>query len=488
LTLPTRALLRSSHIELANDHYRLARDYTLRASATHPQDVSDCLSLLQQLRTFNLSTHIHEFIAHLSPVQRANAQLLHAVAAQLAYQNESARALELIDQGLALQPGSLNFLLPRAQMLVFLGRIAEAESDFHQCIRRQPNMAHAWWALSGLKRHTCDSNHVAVLRQMLAEPPGNLKDTAYLGYALHQELHDLGDIEGAAGALSLACRSQRQRHQYSRQATHSLFAELKKLPFDRSIPARTAPSAERVPIFIVGMYRSGTTLLEQLLDGHPDVVGLGEISDFITQLRYAADHWCGDVVDPEILRRAPGFDYGAIGRGYLDSVEWRCRGRHTHFIDKLPANFLNVGFILQALPEARILHTVRDPVETCFSNLREFFSDGTNLHSYDQIDLADYYNHYSDLMTHWHSLFPGRILDVEYSELTRDTQKTLRQACDFCKLPYSPSMLDLVSNTRSVSTASTVQVRGPVTALEVPKWAPYRDYLSPLIRELAEGV
>ena len=171
-----------------------------------------------------------------------------------------------------------------------------------------------------------------------------------------------------------------------------------------------------------------------------------------------------------------------VGSGYLSGMEWRL-GKGRFFTDKLPSNFLNIGFICRALPQAKILHMVRDPVETCFSNLRELFSDA-NPYSYDQLELADFYKQYRRLMAHWHQAFPGRILDVDYARLTRDTETVLREACDFCGLDFQPEMLDMGKRTRGVATASAVQVRSKVEARERPKWAPYEAYLQPLIEAL----
>jgi hypothetical protein len=144
---------------------------------------------------------------------------------------------------------------------------------------------------------------------------------------------------------------------------------------------------------------------------------------------------------------------------------------------------MNVGFICQAMPHAKIIHMSRDPVETCFSNLRELFAHAAP-YSYDQLELADYNNQYRDLMDHWHSRFPGRILDVTYADLTRDTEATMRKVAAFCGFPFTDKLLQPNSQGKSVATASAVQVREKVIARDVPKWAPYEAYLQPLIGAL----
>jgi hypothetical protein len=230
------------------------------------------------------------------------------------------------------------------------------------------------------------------------------------------------------------------------------------------------------------MHRSGTTLLEQLLDGHPEVQGIGELYDFTAQMRYATDHHCRGVIDATIVERAAGADFARVGRGYLDGLAWRL-GEARCFTDKLPSNFLNLGFICSALPQARILHMVRDPVEVCFSNLRELFSEA-NPYSYDQRELAAYYRGYQRLMAHWRRHWGDRILDVDYAELTRDPETVMRRVAAFCGLEFEPAMLELQSRTRGVATASAVQVRQGIVAREQPKWAPYADFLEPMIEAL----
>ena len=233
------------------------------------------------------------------------------------------------------------------------------------------------------------------------------------------------------------------------------------------------------------MHRSGTTLLEQLLDASPDVRGVGELNDFPAAMRHAADHYCKGTLDRTIVQRASTMDFAAVGRRYMDGMAWRL-GDEIFFTDKQPANFLNAGFICRALPQAKILHLVRDPVETCFSNLRELFS-GINEYSYDQRELADYYLQYRRLMAHWHAAFPGRILDVPYAALTGDTEAAMRRVAAHCGIDYVPGMSDPRTSTRAVSTASSVQVRDGVVRRDTPKWIPYAGHLQPLVRALREG-
>src|SRR5690606_268102 len=196
-------------------------------------------------------------------------------------------------------------------------------------------------------------------------------------FGLHMVMDGLGEYRAAWDALESACRAKRGTLTHDPAATRELFDRLAAIPVRHGGTA--ASPGGKTPVFIVGMHRSGTSLLEQLLDASPEVRGLGELYDFTSAMRLATDHHCRGVVDATIVERSRDVDFARVGRRYLEGLAWRL-GNEPVFVDKLPSNFLNIGFICRALPQARILHMVRDPMETCFSNLRELFSDA-NPHS-----------------------------------------------------------------------------------------------------------
>lgn len=474
-----QVLMQLSYVESLAGHYRAARDYTLRAYAANPRDPETLRELMARLRTFNEAEALHALLARMGSASQLPIPLLISAAAQLSYLNEQDAALRYLDEAKRADPRYPPTLLSRGQVLTYLGRFDEAGADLEACIARAPEIAQAHWFLSRLRKLTPERNHVDRLRKLLAGPQRRPEDVALLAYALHKELDDLGDIDGAWKALVQACMAKRSTLDYAPASTHDLIDRLIAMPVAEPV----APQADsRVPIFIVGMHRSGTTLLEQLLDGHPGVHGVGELYDFTSRMRYATDHHCRGVVDATIVERSAHADFAEVGAGYLAGMAWRL-GDKPFFTDKLPSNFLNVGFICRALPRAKILHMVRDPVETCFSNLRELFSDA-NPYSYHPLELADYYRRYERLMAHWRQAYPDRILDVEYASLTRNTEATLRGITDFCGLSFEPRMLDMGKRERGVATASAVQVREGVVSREVPKWAPYEAHLRPMIEAL----
>lgn len=482
----TDAMLQLSYVESLAGRYRVANAWALRAAAAPPPaGPAAMIELVRRLRTFNESLALHVHGERLLTLPRVPHPVLLEAARQSSILNDFDVAMRCAEAAWRMAPDDPIARLVRGQLFAHFGRIDEALVDFEDVVRRHPKAANGWWLLSRLRKQTPGANHVAQLQALLRTPGLPAADAAMAARALHKELDDLGDYEGAWQALEAMCRARRASLEYDPRSISALVDDL--IAWTRREPHQggAVPAAGPVPVFIVGMHRSGTTLLEQLLDATPQVRGVGELNDFPAAMRHAADHHCKAALDRVIVQRAATIDFTDVGRRYMQGVAWRIGGEQC-FTDKQPANFLNIGFICRALPQAKILHLVRDPVETCFSNLRELFS-GINEYSYDQRELADYFLQYRRLMAHWHAAFPGRVLDVSYSALTRDTEPTMRQVAAHCGIDYMPAMSDPLSSKRVVSTASSVQVRSRVVHRETPKWAPYARHLQPLIRALRQG-
>ncbi|TDK24459.1 sulfotransferase family protein [Luteimonas aestuarii] len=474
---PEAFLHLSSFEARANDNYRKGREYALRALPSATGLPALVPSVLLCLRHFEESAAMRRYI-DASPFLRgmADPKTLHLVSAQLSWLGDQASAIDFVTLAMRQAPQMPSLRLARATMELFLGRFDDAEADIMACLRQDPGYANAYWVLAWMRKWNADNHHVDAIRRALDRPSQKAVDKTRLLYALHKELDDLGDVAGAFAALDTASRMHRAAHGYDMEDTRRLFSKLKQMPVQPPVAAR---GEGFTPVFIVGMYRSGTTLLEQLMGGDPGVFNAGELHDMAARIRLATDHYFPSAIDPVAIDRVPGVDFAELGRQYMQGVAWRLNG-HTHITDKWPPNHMNVGFICQAMPHAKIIHMSRDPVETCFSNFRELFAHAA-AYSYDQVELADYNNQYRDLMQHWHSMFPGRILDVTYADLTRNTEATMRKVADFCGFPFTDKLLQPDSHGKSVATASAVQVREKVVVRDVPKWAPYEKYLQPLI-------
>lgn len=389
-----------------------------------------------------------------------------------------AQALALLERAFAhgIDTPEAHFL--HGTLLTHCGRIDDAEGAYERCLARAPAFAKAHWALSKLKRHTAGSNHVVRVRAAMDAVPAASPGEADLAFALFKELDDLGRHDEAWDALERGCRAKRARSRYDSEQDRALFDAL-MARCDAAFLSTTADALPGpVPIFIVGLPRSGTTLLERMLGNHPDVANAGELLDFPVQLRWSCDHATDRFLDETLVARAASIDFDQLGARYMARTAWRARGR-SHFTDKLPPNFLQVGFIHRALPRARIVHMRRDPMESCFSNLKELFATAYP-HSYDQAELTAYHRQYERLMAHWHAHLPGRILDVDYADLVEDPDAALARVFAFCGLAPEPDCSRPERNTRPVSTASSVQVREAVTRRFLGNWKPYGRHLAPL--------
>ena len=365
----------------------------------------------------------------------------------------------------------------------YQGDEAEAERAWEAALQRNPMMPPVHRLLAKLRRQTPARNHIDRLRATVARMPQGHPEAPWLHYALFKELDDMDDIEGAWQALVQGMQARRRQVAYDAVAEARLFDRLQA----RSVPATgvavstTAPT----PIFIVGMPRSGTTLLEQILARHPHVQDAGELRDMLCQLRWVCDRVGGPHLDEALCVAAEQADMGLLGRRYLEKTAWRANGR-AFFTDKMPANFLLVDHIARALPQARILHMVRDPMEVCFSNLKELFVDAYP-HTYDQREMAAHFIRYRGLMRHWHSRHPGRILDISYEDLVRAPEAAARRVLDFCGLAWDPDVLAMGPRTSSVATASAAQVREPIHVRYVGQWRRYAHHLQPMQTALDEA-
>ena len=243
-----------------------------------------------------------------------------------------------------------------------------------------------------------------------------------------------------------------------------------------------APQAGPQPIFILGLPRSGTTLLDRLLGAHSQIVSAGELSDFGQALYWTAD--IRETQDELFLQRMTSIDNAEAGQRYLSQTQWRSNGK-SFFIDKQPPNWALAGFIRAALPKAHILHMVREPMDVCFSNWRAFFGDA-HAFSYDLTALASHYHDYRRVMAHWHALMPGAILDVSYAQLVQEPEKTMRDVLAHCGLEWEANCVDTRRNPAPVATISAAQVRDSIHTKAFGEWKPYRDRLEPLQRALSE--
>lgn len=486
IPLPDWALLahiRLAELALKRQQQRLATQHALAAFAVRERDAAINEALCDVLmRTGELERAVQCLdLAH--QMDCADPTVWASLGRMASEQALPQYAVPLLQQAktLGLKSPLLDYLLGQAQQQ--LGHVDAAEATLEEALVLDPLFGPAHRALAKLRKQNPAKNHVDRLRHVRGRMPTSHPLMPFVCYALFKELDDLGDRDAAWDALKLGMQLQRTQLQYSAQADAELFEQLLSV---KPEPAMTElEHTGPVPVFIVGMPRSGTTLLERILGAHEQVKDAGELTDFNCQLRWMCDKFGPALLDLPLARAAMTTDWHELGQRYLDHTQWRADSR-PFYTDKFPANFLNVGFIAKALPQAKILHMTRDPMDVCFSNLKELFVNAYP-HSYDQTEMAQHYRQYRRLMSHWHEAFPGRVLDVDYAALVNAPERVARNVLSFCGLPWQDGIAAIENRSSAVATASSVQVREPIHNRFVAQWQSYEKQLQPLHDLLAKA-
>lgn len=396
---------------------------------------------------------------------------------------QHAEALALLDEATALGHTTAALRFRRGEALMFNGQLREAETELAASLADAPAHGSVAVPLVRVRKQTADHNHLELLDRSAQHVASGSREQAALEFARYKTLEDLGRDEEAWEALARGNALMHARLHDEAARHHAWLDRFLAVwsTVDRQ-PVRDHSSGPS-PIFIIGMARSGTTLLERMLGNHSQVAVAGELTDFGAQL-----HWMADTRNAQsdtLVSRLPGLDHAELGRRYLAQTRWRAHGK-TFFVDKQPPNWVLAAAIHSALPHAPILNLVRDPMDTCFSNWRAYFGDAC-AYSYDLDALAAHFNDYRRVIAHWHRLMPGAILDVPYAELVGEPEATLRKVFDFCGLNPESGCGDLGRNASPSATLSSVQVRGSLRRDTGGQWKRYASRLGGLAAAAARA-
>ena len=359
-----------------------------------------------------------------------------------------------------------------AHLLKTVGRLDEGIAAYRKAIELRPTLGEAWWSLANLKTVRFTEEDVAAMERALAAPGLADDDRFHLEFALGKAMHDAGRVDDAFAHYS---RGNALRLKLEPYAPNDVRAAV-----DRSIAAFTAQAfRDRSggcdspdPIFIVGMPRAGSTLIEQILSSHSLVEGTSELQDIPFLARRSGDYPKGALELTEEERRA-------LGAEYLKRTSVQRRTGKPFFIDKLPNNWLWVPFIQLILPNARIIDARRHPLGCCFSNFRQHFAHGQTW-TYDLEHLGHYYADYVRLMAHVDAVLPGQVHRVFYERMVDDTENEVRRLLGYCGLDFEPACLEFYNTERPVRTPSSEQVRMPIYRDATEEWRRYDGYLGPL--------
>jgi len=376
------------------------------------------------------------------------------------------------------------FLFDYSNNQFFLGKTAEADkaiSDFLDL--GLPTVGRKLLLRSRLRKQVPGQNHVEMLRNHLAKPLPD-KEAVNCYFALAKELEDLGDYEQSFETLLSGASIQR------RLVDFNLAAELKNIDdiIEAFQPGAFAAipdsNAGEAPVFIVGLPRTGTTLVERIVGRNKGVISAEETNDFTLAFSSVINQYIeanpGRQLNP--LSAALEVDYNEIAGRYLGNMQGML-GAAECYLDKTPFNFLYCGLIKKAFPKARILHLVRDPMDTCYAVFKTLFSQAY-YYSYDLEELADYYIGYRKLMDHWHQLMPGAILDVSYEELVSHPQGVSKRIAEYIGFEWSEELIDIQDSEEPSSTASAAQVREPIHTESIGLWRHFENGLEPVREKL----
>ncbi|MEP6897483.1 MAG: sulfotransferase, partial [Rhodanobacter sp.] len=449
-----------------------ALEFLQRAVNLYPQRADYSTQFAKALSMVNLSADaviVAERALTLSPL---DAQTLDTLGVIFTRANAHDRATALYGRAVALARHQPAYRYNFAKSLVFLGHMDAAEREFEACL----GLSSSYWgvhlALAQLRKQTPDSNHLQRLHSLLPKSAGNALAQMNLHLALAKEYEDMAEYPRAFEHLLAGKKAGRSMRNYSAQFDATLFELFIRVTAGPQSPGSGCPTDE--PIFILGMPRSGTTLVERIISSHPDVHAAGELSNFPLAFKRASGSRTPNLLDIDTVERACDLDWRRLGEDYLTSTR-PDTGHSPRFIDKLPHNFLYVGAIANALPNAKIICLRRDPMDTCLSNFRQLFGLASPNHdySYDLLDTGRYYILFDRLMAHWKQTFPGRILEIDYDQLVDSQEASSRQLLEFCGLPWNDACLHFEHNKAPATTASAVQVREPIYRGAVQRWKKY---------------
>jgi tetratricopeptide (TPR) repeat protein len=469
--------------------FRKATRHAFEASIRIKDRKLPAATIIGISQTLNLvgETHLsYETLSHIDENDPQNVGQLVPLGRQYSALEDQHSALRLFDKAEALGVDDPISNHMRGIVRSFTGPEKLAIEYCKKAIAAAPDYAFGTWSLSQHDQKEGAEERIANLHRMLARENLPVGDATYLHHALFREYDRRDETDLAWLHLARQAELRRSTYNYYDKARQDRIYQQIIDATSGDFMARAVPNPiPDQPIFILGMPRTGTTLLERILGNHPDVHTCGELNDFRAQVQWAADHRFGNGLDEKVGEIIRTINYPVVGQRYLQKTHWLHRGKPV-FVDKHPNNFVWAGLILRAIPHARILNLRRHPMDSCFSNLKELFNADVYPYSNRLDELGAYYRNHWKLHHHWHAIAPGRILDVRYEDLVTRPDETAQRVLDYCGLRRVEGVTDILANKKPTTTASALQVRKPIHKKNVGGWKRYKRQLEPLRQQLKD--
>jgi tetratricopeptide (TPR) repeat protein len=417
--------------------------------------------------------------------QTGSADMHRMLADTLFVVNRPEDALVAYRRCLDLAPGHLAALMGLGHMQRIVGQQDAAVASYRQCIKLQPAFGDAWWNLASIRGYRFSATERERMRALLESAETEEHAKIALHFALARDCEADGKFDEAWEHYSQGNVAKRRSVKYDPvEIEMQNDARIKVFSHEMLQRLQSRASTDITPVFIVGMPRAGSTLVEQILASHSGVEGCGELPYIIMQSAMLGSSEADGIRYPEIIDATEPEELRKLGEDYLGHSAVHRRADRAFFTDKMPSNFMHIGFIHLILPQAVIIDARRDPLDTCVGNFRQLFAQGKN-QSYDLHELGEYYLQYLRIMEHWDRILPGRVLKVQYEDVVSDLEAQVRRILRHCGLEFEAACLDFHASSRPVNTASSEQVRQPIYTDAVGFWKHYESHLTELKQILA---
>jgi tetratricopeptide (TPR) repeat protein len=484
------ALLMLAEVATAREDYRQAERLLNEALRLAPGDSRARVALAELMRRQFRGEPMLPLLTRLLASEPGNRRYRMLQAAACYLLGDTDRALQVLRDLVRELPHDGAVWLQYADTLRMAGQQREAIEAYRSCVALEPESGEAWFALGNLKTVRLTAQDVAALRTQLARENLRHEDRVYLEFTLGKALEDAGDFSDSFAHYARGNQLQRSVVQFDNDQMTRLAQRTRALYTARFFAERAGwGCASREPIFIVGLPRSGSTLLEQILASHSQVEGTRELTDvpaFAIELGIQQKDEPGNIpAYPQSVAQLTQAQLAALGERYLAQTRAHRRSGRPHFVDKQGANFLHIGLIQLMLPNARIIDARRSALGCCFANFKQHFPVGFSVTTSLE-DLGLFYREYVGLMAHFDAVLPGRIHRVCYEDLVANLEAEVRRLLDYCGLPFEEQCLSFHETQRAVQTPSSEQVRQPLYTEAVDQWRNYEPWLGPLKEALGD--
>lgn len=458
----------------------------LASITTNPDSAELALvaaDFLQRTGCYGAARH---YLQQVMPHRQLQPGRIAAMAGICAEMEDYLLAAQLWQEACLTEPGNLYFKHQQILTLFFLNRIDEAESLLAELLTLLPANGTLLHLRSTLRKATAEHNHVDELKLQLQSATHQVKDKIGVCFALAKEAEDLALWQDSFRYLAEGAALKRSTLNYNVKTELDSFQAIAKV-YDAKVCQSVSGIKDAAAIFVLGLPRTGTTLVERILSSHTKVASLGEFQYFPKQLVETVIHTTAPATQPghTLIERSVGADFNRLGTNYLKAAAEKSMGAEF-YVDKLPFNFMYCGMIAKALPQAKMVHLVRDPMDTCYAILKTLFHQVYSF-SYQLEELADYYIGYHNLMLHWQKVLPEKILLVSYEQLVQNTATEAQRLLQFCGLDWQDQVLQFHLQDAASSTASAAQIRQPVHQDSLNKWRQFATELEPLRIKLEQA-